>query len=192
MSYSQFTLRSAIASFNLTLVEGRGLFTSINPVSLSDFLQQQLDFGLPLAVAVGTEKARSEFIIAPVLGELKRNTGWSLFSGVEFDTDNSLGINGWSVDFLMSANLEQSLIKSPVILVIETAKNDISSGLGQCAATMVAAQLFNESTQVIRGAVTTGTVWRFLELRGDRLAIDLAEVTDFGIVLGFLANLEQR
>jgi hypothetical protein len=76
-------------------------------------------------------------------------------------------------------------------VVIEAKKDDISSGLGQCAATMVAAQRFNESTQVVRGAVTTGTVWRFLELRGDRLAIDLAEVTDFGIVLGFLANLEQ-
>jgi len=191
MSYSQFTLRSAIASFNLTLVEGRGLFTSINPVSLSGFLQQQLDFGLPLAVAVGSEKARSEFILAPLLGELKRTTGWSLFSGVEFDVDTSVGLNGF-VDFLMSSDPEQMFVKAPVAVVIEAKKDDISSGLGQCAATMVAAQRFNESVQVVRGAVTTGTVWRFLELRGDRLAIDLAEVTDFGIVLGFLANLEQR
>jgi hypothetical protein len=190
MSYSQFTLRSAIASFNLTLVEGRGLFTSINPVSLSGFLQQQLDFGLPLAVAVGSEKARSEFILAPLLGELKRTTGWSLFSGVEFDVDTSVGLNGF-VDFLMSSDPEQMFVKAPVAVVIEAKKDDISSGLGQCAATMVAAQKFNESVQVVRGAVTTGTVWRFLELRGDRLAIDLAEVTDFGIVLGFLANLEQ-
>ena len=161
MSYSQFTLRSAIASFNLTLVEGRGLFTSINPVSLSGFLQQQLDFGLPLAVAVGSEKARSEFILAPLLGELKRTTGWSLFSGVEFDVDTSVGLNGF-VDFLMSSDPEQMFVKAPVAVVIEAKKDDISSGLGQCAATMVAAQRFNESVQVVRGAVTTGTVWRFL------------------------------
>ena len=191
MSYSQFTLRSAIASFNLTLVEGRGLFTSINPVSLSDFLQQQLDFGLPLAVAVGSEKARSEFILAPLLGELKRTTGWSLFSGVEFDVDTSVGLNGF-VDFLMSSDPEQMFVKSPVAVVIEAKKDDIASGLGQCAATMVAAQRFNESVEVVRGAVTTGTVWRLMELDGNELAIDLAEVTDFGMVLGFLANLEQR
>jgi hypothetical protein len=190
MSYSQFTLRSAIASFNLTLVEGRGLFTSINPVSLSDFLQQQLDFGLPLAVAVGSEKGRSEFILAPLLGELKRTTGWSLFSGVEFDVDTSIGLNGF-VDFLMSGDTEQMFVKAPVAVVIEAKKDDIASGLGQCAATMVAAQRFNESAQVVRGAVTTGTVWRLMELQGDRIAIDLAEVTDFGLVLGFLANLEQ-
>jgi hypothetical protein len=187
MSYSQFTLRSAIASFNLTLVEGRGLFTSINPVSLSDFLQQQLDFGLPLAVAVGSEKARSEFILAPLLGELKRTTGWSLFSGVEFDVDTSIGLNGF-VDFLMSGDTEQMFVKAPVAVVIEAKKDDIASGLGQCAATMVAAQRFNESAQVVRGAVTTGTVWRLMELQGDRIAIDLAEVTDFGMVLGFLAG----
>jgi hypothetical protein len=143
-----------------------------------------------LAVAVGSEKARSEFILAPLLGELKRTTGWSLFSGVEFDVDTSVGLNGF-VDFLMSSDPEQMFVKAPVAVVIEAKKDDISSGLGQCAATMVAAQKFNESVQVVRGAVTTGTVWRFLELRGDRLAIDLAEVTDFGIVLGFLANLEQ-
>jgi hypothetical protein len=191
MSYSQFTLRSAIASFNLTLVEGRGLFTNISPVSLSEFLQQQLDFGLPLAVAVGSEKARSEFILAPLLGELKRTTGWSLFSGVEFDVDTSVGLNGF-VDFLMSSDPEQMFVKSPVAVVIEAKKDDIASGLGQCAATMVAAQRFNESVEVVRGAVTTGTVWRLMELDGNELAIDLAEVTDFGMVLGFLANLEQR
>jgi len=187
MSYSQFTLRSAIASFNLTLVEGRGLFTNISPVSLSEFLQQQLDFGLPLAVAVGSEKARSEFILAPLLGELKRTTGWSLFSGVEFDVDTSVGLNGF-VDFLMSSDPEQMFVKSPVAVVIEAKKDDIASGLGQCAATMVAAQRFNESVEVVRGAVTTGTVWRLMELDGNELAIDLAEVTDFGMVLGFLAG----
>jgi hypothetical protein len=163
------------------------LFTNISPVSLSEFLQQQLDFGLPLAVAVGSEKARSEFILAPLLGELKRTTGWSLFSGVEFDVDTSIGLNGF-VDFLMSGDTEQMFVKAPVAVVIEAKKDDIASGLGQCAATMVAAQRFNESAQVVRGAVTTGTVWRLMELQGDRIAIDLAEVTDFGMVLGFLAG----
>jgi hypothetical protein len=189
VSYSQFTLPSAVAAFNLVLVEGRGLFANITPIQLSDFLLQQLDFGLPLAVAVGSEKARSEFIIAPVLGELKRNTGWALFSGVEFDVDSSVGLNGY-VDFLMSVDPEQLFVKAPVAVVIEAKKDDITSGLGQCAATMVAAQRFNESDSAVRGAVTTGTVWRLMELRGSRLAIDLAEVTDFGQVLGFFADLD--
>lgn len=188
MSYSQFTLSSAVLTFNLTLREGLGILLNINPVNISDFLQQQLDFGLPLAVAIGSEKARSEFIIAPLLGELKRNTGWALFSGVEFDVDSTVGLNGF-VDFLMSVDPEQLFVKSPVAVVIEAKKDDIASGLGQCAATMVAAQRFNDSTRIIRGAVTTGTVWRLMELRENVLAIDLAEVTDFARILAFFAQI---
>jgi hypothetical protein len=67
--------------------------------------------------------------------------------------------------------------------------------LGQCAAEMYAAQLFNEKegnqVAVIYGVVTSGTVWRFLKLEGNALEIDVVEyyIKDAGKILGILSSL---
>lgn len=190
MSYSQFTLPQVIEQFNLIIAEEQHLVVDLKPVELSDFLKQILDFNIPLAVAVATEKARSEFIIAPLLIELKKTKNWALFSGVEFNVDTSQGLTGF-VDFLLSHDPEQLFIKAPVAVVIEAKKDDISSGLGQCVATMVAAQVFNlrrEQELKIKGAVTTGTTWRLLALDGNNLVIDLTEYFDFGKILAFFQS----
>jgi hypothetical protein len=49
-----------------------------------------------LALNIHTEKARSEMIIAPMLIEVRKilNRQISLFSGVEFNVDASLGLTG--------------------------------------------------------------------------------------------------
>ena len=56
----------------------------------------------------------------------------------------------------------------PVVVVIEAKQENIKLGLGQCAATMVAAQRFNAQRALdiptVYGSVTTGTAWRFLKL----------------------------
>lgn len=53
------------------------------------------------------------------------------------------------------------------------------AGIGQCIAAMVAAQMLNERAQnqiaVIYGAVTSGTVWRFLTLQENTVCIDSIE-----------------
>ncbi len=52
--------------------------------------------GRALALANSTEKAKSEFIIAPVLLELRRLAAGkiALFSGVEWEVDAARGLNG--------------------------------------------------------------------------------------------------
>jgi hypothetical protein len=57
---------------------------------------------------VGSEKARSEFIIAPFLVELKDlvKDEISIFSGKEFNVDKELGLNG-VCDFLISKSSDQ-------------------------------------------------------------------------------------
>ncbi|MBW4547552.1 MAG: hypothetical protein KME25_24390 [Symplocastrum torsivum CPER-KK1] len=192
MSYSQFSLSEVQELFNLSITEGVGIFAGLPSTPISDYLQETLNYNISLALAINSEKARSELIIAPVLVELKKLTGYGLFSGVEFNVDPSQGLAGY-VDFLVSRDPEQLFVKAPVVTIVEAKKEDINNGLGQCVATLVAAQIFNERKGLIipelLGTVTTGSAWKFLKLSGKSLSIDLDEYTikDAPKILGILS-----
>jgi hypothetical protein len=192
MPYSQFSLSEVQELFNLSITEGVGLFAGLPSTPISDYLQETLNYNISLALAINSEKARSELIIAPVLVELKKLTGYGLFSGVEFNVDPSQGLAGY-VDFLVSRDPEQLFVKAPVVTIVEAKKEDINNGLGQCVATLVAAQIFNERKGLIipdlLGTVTTGSAWKFLKLSGKSLSIDLDEYTikDAPKILGILS-----
>jgi len=192
MPYSQFSLSEVQELFNLSITEGVGLFAGLPSTPISDYLQETLNYNISLALAINSEKARSELIIAPVLVELKKLTGYGLFSGVEFNVDQSQGLAGY-VDFLVSRDPEQLFVKAPVVTIVEAKKEDINNGLGQCVATLVAAQIFNERKGLIipelLGTVTTGSAWKFLKLSGKSLSIDLDEYTikDAPKILGILS-----
>lgn len=102
----------------------------------------------------------------------------NLFSGVDFPVDATQGLDG-VCDFLLAQSPELFFISAPVVAIVEAKNENMKAGLGQCTATMVAAQLFNarEGTGLttIYGAVTTGNVWKFLTLEGNTLCIDLPE-----------------
>ncbi|MFM8005054.1 MAG: hypothetical protein ACKO86_08930, partial [Dolichospermum sp.] len=91
------------------------------------------------------EKARSEMIITPILLEVRRKANYqiSLFSGTDFNVDIERGLNGYC-DFVISRSKEQLTINAPVLIIVEAKNENIKGGLGQCAAAMLAAQLFNE------------------------------------------------
>lgn len=193
MPYSQFSLENVKSELGIQIEDRLNLFGDISPVSYSDLLAQLLKEYSPLAIAIGTEKARSEFIIAPILFELKRQLSnrISLFSGKEFNVEPIRGLTGFC-DFLISQSPQQLLIESPVVAIVEAKNDNIASGIGQCIAEMVAAQLFNERHQniipTIYGVVTTGSNWKFLQLNGSVVEADLDEyyLSDVGKLLGIL------
>ncbi len=199
MSYSQFTLEKIKQDFEISISEKFGIFQTIPEVDYSDFLKQTLQEYLPLALAIDTEKARSELIVMPVLVELKRQlqsepkSQISIFSGRDFTVDISKGLNGFC-DFLISRSPEQIIIEAPVMALVEAKDDNILSGLGQCMAEMIAAQIFNETKgnqiSTIYGVVTTGTNWRFLRLIGKTIEIDLNEyfISQLGKILGILKS----
>ena len=180
MPYSKFTLSRAVEDFDLTIREEPNLFAAISPVVPTPLLREILVENVPWAVAVGSEKARSEGIINPVLLEVKRQLGGQVgvFSGEEFNVDIAADLNGYC-DFLVSQSSEQLYIKAPVMMLVEAKKEDLKPALGQCLAEMVAAQIFNLSKgqiiETIYGVVTSGTVWRFLQLTGQVVSIDLTD-----------------
>jgi hypothetical protein len=83
-------------------VEDANLFAETPPFAVREEFAAFLRDGTSLALANSTEKAKSEFIIAPVLLELRRSLGssFALFSGVEWNFDASLGLNGYC-DFIL-------------------------------------------------------------------------------------------
>lgn len=199
MPYSKFTLSQVVDNFQITIIEGEPFFSEIPSVHPSALLQETLKETLPWAIAVGTEKARSEGIINPVLLEVKRQLKGqiSVFSGEEFSVEPEHNLTGY-VDFLISRSPEQLFIKVPVVVLVEAKKEDLKPALGQCLAEMVAAQRFNQRKQepisTIYGTVTSGTVWRFLKLEGQTVTIDL---TDYPLppveqILGVLVWMVQN
>ncbi len=180
MSYSQFTLLQVKEDFQLQTIEGKVFLPeTLKEIQPSPRLLSILE-DLPWAIAVGTEKARSEVLINPMLLEVRRHLKQriSVFSGEEFNVDASLGLNG-VCDFLISGSSEQLAVEAPAVVIVEAKKADLNSGVGQCIAEMVAAQRFNAArnrpVSNIYGCITSGTQWRFLQLQGKNVTIDLTE-----------------
>lgn len=180
MAYGDFTLDEVVTKFGLHTVHGLDLFAAVPDVPPGDLLRGLLDRGTRVAIAIGTEKAKSELITAPVLLEVwhRLQPRASIFSGNEFPVDPARGLSGYC-DFILSRSHEQEYITAPVMVVIEAKNDSLKSGLGQCAAGMVAAQLFNErkgnAVPAVYGAVTSGQQWRFLKLVGTDLFLDARE-----------------
>ncbi len=186
MSYSQFTIQQVVNDFDLTLIEQGNIFESDSDriISPSPYLAEFITQNYQLAIALNTEKARSELLICPVLLALREfhKNQVSLFSGEEFNVDPEVGLNG-TCDFIISLSPEQLFVKAPVAIIIEAKKEDLKGGLGQCIAAMVAAGRFNQQQNngngnalaTVYGAVTTGTLWRFLKLEEKTVTLDLAE-----------------
>ena len=196
MSYSNFTLESALAAFQLEKAESAGIFSEIEPVGASAYLTTGLAKKVPLAAAIGTEKARSELIVADILVELREkfNDRISFFSGVDFSVDVENGLVG-ICDFLVSLSPGQLFLEAPIIVLVETKKDDPKLGLGQCVAEMIAAQRFNaekgNNIPSIYGVATTGTEWQFLKLKEERLQIDIEiyPIQQCDKILGILSSM---
>ncbi len=196
MAFGDFTLQDVSTRFDLTIDESGDLFATTPEMAPGDRLESFLADNGPLARALNTEKARSEFLIAPILAEVRirldRRVG--LFSGVEFSPAPEHGLNG-VCDFLFSASNEQFFVRAPVLVIVEAKNENIKGGLGPCVAAMIGARLFNErqsyDRRAIHGAVTTGTLWQFLTLEANVLRIDIKEyyVENVAKILGIVAAM---
>lgn len=164
--------------FDLNTVEDRDAVLPIDfDVSLITVLSDTIKENLPLAIAIGTEKARSEMLIAPILIEIRKikQRKISLFSGTELTVDRELGLVE-ICDYIISLSPEQYTVEAPVLMLVEAKRADLNLGMGQVVAEMVAAKKFNcqqkKEIHSIYGCITNGTQWRFLRLDDRTLYID--------------------
>lgn len=180
MKYNKQTLDGLITRFGLQIENKSRVFDAAPPVQISNLLREVLAANTDFAFEIGTEKARSEFIVAPVLSEVREQMRprVSLFSGVEFKVDVSAGLHG-TCDFLLSLSPLQSVIQSPVAAIVEAKNDNLKNGLAQCLAEMLAAQKFNAQRgnviSTVYGVITTGSLWKFLSLHNNMATIDKTE-----------------
>ena len=199
MAYSNFTFDSVREMFALEAVQAIGIFAETEPVESSEYLAAGLAKKAPLAVAIGTEKARSEMIVTDVLVELWEHfeRRISLFSGIDFNVDEEKGLVG-VCDFVISLSPLQESLEAPIIILVEAKNVDVKQGIGQCVAEMLAAQRFNakkgNDIPRVYGASTTGTEWRFLKLEGQTLYLDMGvySIDRCDKLLGILASMVKQ
>ena len=199
MPYSSFTLDTVEETFQLEERGAAGIFADSEPVEPSAELANALAKKAPLAKAIGTEKAKSELIVADILVELREHfeRRISLFSGIEFNVDAANDLSG-ICDFVISLSPGQFSLKAPVIVLVAAKRDSLTDGLGQCVAEMVAAQRFNaekgNDIRCVYGAITSGTEWLFLKLEEQTLSIDMAtyHISQCDKVLGILVSMVEQ
>jgi hypothetical protein len=198
MVFSDFTFPQVQQDLGLALDEA-DLFSPVPAVPLREDFVATVTDGATIALAVNTEKAKSEFIIAPVLLEVRRlcRGAVGLFSGVALDVDPAKGLNG-VCDFILTKPARQFILSAPVVTVVGAKNDNLRNGLGQCIATTYAATLYNQRAgspvAAVCGVVTTGSAWKFLRLEGTTVTLDLKEyyIDNLGKLVGVLTYLVQN
>jgi hypothetical protein len=189
--FSDFTTTMLRQQFGIVLRDSP-LFPSVSDIIPSPWLRETLQIGQ--SQAYYSEKARSEFIVAPILLEsrMRMQNRISIFSGVTLNTNES-GLRG-ECDFILARTASTIELRAPLMVVVEAKKHDIEQGVGQCGAEMLAASRFNEKDGVvlpfIYGCVTNGENWVFLKLEQNDLLLhpERFPLKEVSKILGFLVQ----
>jgi hypothetical protein len=173
-SYRYYKLEDLKNICGITYADAVDMLAPLDFVNASDLLLAVLRRNTQLPML--NEKAKSEFIVAPILTEVwALNNNFKPLSGLTFNIEPSKGLKGVA-DFLISNNPHARELSSPIMCVFEAKNDAIEDWYGQCGAEMYAARLFNErkgnNIHTIHGAVTNGVTWQFLRLEEQTLFID--------------------
>jgi hypothetical protein len=196
MAFTDFAYPEVLDHFGLYEAPAADLFVAVPPAQPGVIARNAAEGGAKLALLVHSEKARSEWIVAPILYEAwaRFNGRVGLYSGLDFPADPDANLTGFC-DFLLGRSPQSYRIRAPLAVVFEAKRDSIPEGLGQCIAAMVGIQRFNrrEGTVIdpIFGCVTTGSLWRFLQLEGSTMTVDVQEyqLHDLEKLLGILISL---
>jgi hypothetical protein len=174
MPYSDFTPDSLSSLLGIT-ADVSELFQGLLPLPVPAWLRDDLNRGARQILL--SEKARSEFLVVPILLACQEMSEGevAIYSGQRLDVDPERGLIG-ECDFILGASPPIPALRAPLMTIVEAKKHDIEGGIWQCIAQMVGARLFNEragtDVPVIYGCVTNGENWQFLRLEGAVAAID--------------------
>jgi len=175
MSYRDFRFPAVFDQLGLRFAEA-DLTSMVSPADLSPELLRTIAQGADLSLGISSEKARSEFIVAPMLLAARNLTdgGFGIMSGIEFNVDAALGLTG-VCDFLLQRPATNYFVAAPIAVVVEVKNDTVRDAYAQCIAGMRACQIFNQrkgNDTPIHGAATTGSEWKFMKLVGDSLSLD--------------------
>lgn len=196
MAYADFSIESIAGELGLSIGTG-DLFAGLRPAPVPPWLRDSLARGSRQFPQ--SEKARSEFIVAPILLACQDQAAGpvSIQSGVRLDVDPARGLVG-ECDFILSATAPLPGLRAPLVTILEAKKHDIEAGIWQCFAQMVGARIFNERAgqpvEAVFGCVTNGEAWQFLRLGGPLAEIDSRRfyIDDVGSILAAFGTILGR
>ena len=173
MPYTDFTLSDLEEKFGVKHERKRLDFGNVL-FEPSEKLKIELEESAEMPIK--SEKARSEWIVVPILKELRNRNDkfFTIYSGDMLNGDKENGLYG-ECDFILSKDTKSYEISVPIFQIVEAKRNDLEEGVKQCAAQLVGARKHNEKRGVmvkeLYGCTTTGDDWQFLKL-SDKLYID--------------------
>lgn len=174
MAYSNFTSLHQLQRELGISHQKASLFSGVQAIAPSRKLQEDLEEAQHYSLL--TEKAKSEFLITPVLKEVHRQQPdkVGVFSGVNLDIPEA-GLGGFC-DFILSHQANTVELTAPIFCLVEAKNRTLEEGFAQCAAEMHAAILFNQDNetpvQYVYGCVTNAYDWHFMRLENKQLNID--------------------
>ncbi|MEM9847796.1 MAG: hypothetical protein AAF847_07890 [Bacteroidota bacterium] len=121
LSYSKFkSLKQVATQFGLKL-KGVDLFEEVEAIVPSDYLLRNIEVAHKLRY--GSEKERSERLVAPILAELSRMNDYDLtiYAGRELNVNPERGLNG-ECDYLLSFGKIMEIIEAPIFTAVEAKK----------------------------------------------------------------------
>jgi hypothetical protein len=172
--YSSFSFKSVKKQFGLKSVKGI-IFDNLMPIEPSQWLLDALEMSSNMAIV--SEKSRSEWIVSPMMMDIKRRNinKMNILSGENMDASKEQSLTG-ECDFIFVKDPDTFNVESLIFCLVEAEKHDLTGGLGQCTAQMIGARMLNEQDNidfpVIYGCVTTGSDWQFLKLENQTVTIE--------------------
>jgi hypothetical protein len=145
-------------------------------------LQQQLEETIPY-VTLGSEAAKREILIAPVLTRVAVVCRRLL--RIEYPLKVSDQLQG---------NLDYFIQSDQGLIVVEAKRDDLTRGFTQLAVELIALSMLEDSPKVFYGAVTIGEVWVFgkLECSTRTITRDIGSYTlpdDLENLVGILVGI---
>jgi hypothetical protein len=192
MAYKKYTGVEIKDLLGLQL-ESTKLFDDAQIKNMNPTTRLLLSLEMSQEMALTTEKAVSEYLVSPILAEVKiaNSKKITLFSGEQLNVDRGRNLNG-EIDFFFAKTTHALAKKAPILCIVEAKIGLIDTGIPQAAAQMYAARIKNEeegsNIRIIYGAVTDGKTWRFLKLEGQVLYTDLTilYISNVPLLLGTL------
>jgi hypothetical protein len=186
--YSSYTFAAVKKQFNLKAVKGH-LFPNIISIQPSAWLVKTLQLSNQMSVV--SEKSRSEWLVAPLMLEVKDKNldKMNVLSGENLEVDKAQSLTG-ECDFLFVKDPDTITIETPIFCLVEAERHDLTAGTGPCIAQMIGARLLNErdgfNFPTMYGCVTTGNDWQFLKLENQTITLerDLIYINEIPKLLG--------
>lgn len=193
MSYGNTTLTKLKSDFDITVIREKIIFDIVKKEP-SPWLLESLERSKFKRLT--TEKAKCEFMIAPILSEVEdyHKDTISLFSGEIINADMKRGLSG-EIDFVFSKGIEYIRPVAPILAVVEAKKADITSGIEQCSAQLVGMDLINKKknlqTYPLYGCVTNANDWIFIRLDHNVITIDTSSyfINELDVILGIFHSI---